>query len=457
MSGSILSISFLVLKKECSAMSGSKQKISMLIALIVFFLFPGTVAFGEELILSEPSAILVEMKSGQVLYEKAADLKWSPASTTKIMTALVAMENASLDTKMKASLHAIRSIPADFGLAGIQPDEVMTLNDLLHFCLIISANESANVIAENVSPTGDIDGFIALMNQKAQQLGLSNTHFTNSYGLDNENHYTTARDLSIIARKAMEIPAFREIVIKKTVPLPETNLKKPDDWDKWHNESTNKLLGSVSEYYTQVTGIKTGYTSTAGRCLVFSAINDEGLELLGVILGAQNETILFKESKDLLEYGFKNYKYQTLVSSGEYFGRYDVMDATDNIPVEIQTLGEVTYLLPTSDERLAAEVTTKETLNTPFTAPIQKGQVLGTKTWYYQDQEIGTIELVAMNDIEKTLTAKIRDRVGEIVKDPTLRNILIIGIVVIFALIILRIILRSISRRKNSYRRYYRF
>ncbi len=438
-------------------MSGSKQKISMLIALIVFFLFPGTVAFGEELILSEPSAILVEMKSGQVLYEKAADLKWSPASTTKIMTALVAMENASLDTKMKASLHAIRSIPADFGLAGIQPDEVMTLNDLLHFCLIISANESANVIAENVSPTGDIDGFIALMNQKAQQLGLSNTHFTNSYGLDNENHYTTARDLSIIARKAMEIPAFREIVIKKTVPLPETNLKKPDDWDKWHNESTNKLLGSVSEYYTQVTGIKTGYTSTAGRCLVFSAINDEGLELLGVILGAQNETILFKESKDLLEYGFKNYKYQTLVSSGEYFGRYDVMDATDNIPVEIQTLGEVTYLLPTSDERLAAEVTTKETLNTPFTAPIQKGQVLGTKTWYYQDQEIGTIELVAMNDIEKTLTAKIRDRVGEIVKDPTLRNILIIGIVVIFALIILRIILRSISRRKNSYRRYYRF
>ncbi|NLF52727.1 MAG: D-alanyl-D-alanine carboxypeptidase, partial [Leptolinea sp.] len=139
-------------------MSGAKQKISMMIVLMLLFFFPGTEAFGEELILSEPSAILVEMKSGQVLYEKAADLKWSPASTTKIMTALVAMENSALDAKMKASLHAIRSIPADFGLAGIQPDEVMTLNDLLHFCLIISANESANVIAENVSPTKDIDG-----------------------------------------------------------------------------------------------------------------------------------------------------------------------------------------------------------------------------------------------------------------------------------------------------------
>lgn len=437
-------------------MSGTKQKIRFVIILMLLFLFPGTEAFGEDLILSEPSAILVEMKSGQVLYEKAADLKWSPASTTKIMTALVAMENAALDTKMKASLHAIRSIPADFGLAGIQPDEIMTLNDLLHFCLIISANESANVIAENVSPTKDIDGFIALMNQKAQQLGLSNTHFTNAFGQDNENHYTTARDLSIIARKAMELPAFREIVIKKTVPLPDTNLKKSDDWDKWHNESTNKLLGSVSEYFTQVTGIKTGYTDTAGRCLVFSAINDEGLELVGVILGAQNENILFKESKDLLEYGYQNYKFQTLASSGEFFGRYDVMDAMDNIPVELQTLGEVTYLLPTSAERLAAEVTTKETLNTPFTAPIQKGQVLGTKSWYYQEQEIGTIELVAMNDIEKTLTAKIRDRFRELIKDPLLRNILIISIIVIFALILLRIILRSISRRRNSYRRHYR-
>lgn len=424
--------------------------------LMLFLLFPGIEALGEELILSEPSAILVEMKSGQVLYEKSADLKWSPASTTKIMTSLVAIENAALDTPMKASLNAIRSIPADFGLAGIQPDEIMTLNDLLHFCLIISANESANVIAENVSPARDIDGFVALMNQKAQQLGLSNTHFTNTYGLDNENHYTTARDLSTIARKAMEIPIFREIVIKKTVPLPDTNLKKADDWDKWHNESTNKLLGSISEHYTQVTGIKTGYTDTAGRCLVFSAINDEGLELVGVILGAQNNDILFKESKDLLEYGYKNYKYQALASSGEFFGRYDVMDAMDQIPVDLQTLGEVTYLLPSSAERLATEVTTKETLNTPFAAPVQKGQVLGTKTWFYREQEIGTVQLVAMNDIEKTLTAKIRDRFREIIKDPLLRNILIISVIVVVAFILLRIILRGISRRRNSYHRHYR-
>ncbi len=438
-------------------MSGAKRKISIAMILSLLLLFPGTICFGQELILSEPAAILVEMNSGQVLYEKGADMKWSPASTTKIMTAMVAMENAALDKPMKASLKAIRAIPPDFGLAGIQPDEIMTLSDLLHFCLIISANESSNIIAENISPTGDIDGFVAMMNQKAQQLGLQNTHFTNTFGQDHENHYTTARDLSITARRAMAIPAFRDIVIKKTVPLPETNLKKPDDWDKWHIESTNQLLGSVSEYYTQVTGVKTGYTDSAGRCLVFSAVNDEGLELLGVILGAQNNDILFKESKDLLEYGYINYKYQTLISSGEFYGRFDVVDALDNIPVELHTLGEVTYLLPTAAERLAAEVTIEETLNTPFTAPIQKDQVLGTRKWFYQGQEIGAIQLVAMNDIEKTLTAKIRDRFREIVKDPLLRNILLISVIVVFAFIILRIILRSISRRRKTSRRHYRF
>lgn len=437
-------------------MSGAKQKISIMLILVLLLLFPGFVSHGEELLLSEPTAILMEMKTGQVLYEKNADMKWSPASTTKIMTALVAIENAELDTKMKASTKAIRSIPADYGIAGIQPDEIMTLNDLLHFCLIISANEASNVIAENISPTRDIDGFVAMMNQKVQELGLKNTHFTNTYGLDEENHYSTARDLAITARKAMEHPIFREIVIKKTVPLPETNLKKVDDWDKWHIESTNKLLGSTSEYYTQVTGIKTGYTSTAGRCLVFSAINEDGLELLGVILGAQNNDILFKESKELLEYGYKNYKYQTLISSGEFYGRYEVMDSLDNTPVELETLGSVTYLLPTSAERLAAEVTTEEILNTPFTAPITKGQVLGTKRWFYQGEEIGKIELVAMNDIEKTLSAKIRDRFTEIIQDQKLRTILILAIIAIIALILLRIILRAVSRRRNSYRRHYR-
>jgi len=435
-----------------------KQKISLTIALVLLFLtiIPGTVSFAEEIDLTAKAAFLVDMKTGQVLYEKEADMRWKPASTTKIMTALVALEKASLDTEMKASGNALNSIPSDYGLAGIKIGEIMTMNDLLNFVLIISANEAANVIAENISPSGRIDDFVALMNDKAQELGLKNTHYTNTYGLDQDDHYSSARDLATLAKVAMDNPTFRKIVALKEVPLPDTNLRKSDGWDKWHIETTNKLLKTTSDYYDRVTGIKTGYTGGAGMCLVFSAVNAEGLELLGVILGTESYDILYKESKELLEYGFKNYKTQTLASSGEFYGRYDVVDSLDNIPVDVQTLGQVSHLLPTSKEKLDAEVTFKESLNTPFTAPIEKGQVLGYKTWYYKGEEIGSIQLVAMNDIEKTMQAKIRDKFYELVENNTIRNVLILLGVIIICFIVLRITLKTVSRRRNRYNRRYR-
>ncbi|HEY8421154.1 MAG TPA: D-alanyl-D-alanine carboxypeptidase family protein [Thermoclostridium sp.] len=435
-----------------------KHVICLFIAFVILLPVLGTVSYAEEEIeLTAKAAILVEMETGQVLYEKNPDIRWSPASTTKIMTALIALENGDLNTKMRASANAINSIPLDYGIAGIKVGEELTLNDLLHFVLIISANEASNVIAENLSPTGRIDGFVEMMNKEAERLGLKNTHFTNSYGLDEDDHYSSARDLATMAREAMKYPVFREIVAKKVVPLPDTNLRTSNQWENWHIESTNKLLNSTSQYYDRVTGIKTGYTGKAGRCLVFSAINREGLELVGVILGTETYDILFRESQELLEYGYKNYKIQTLVSSGEYYGRYEVVDAVDNIPVDIQMMGEVTHLLPISSDKLQTSVTVKETLNTPFVAPIEKGQVLGTKTWYYNGEEIGSVQLVAMNDIEKTMAAKIRDKVIELVNNKKLRIISMAVVIVIFAFLLLRIILRSISRRRNYNRRHYRF
>lgn len=445
-------------KGECfRVMYRLKQTLTLFILLVFLFSVSGTVSFAEEIELTAKAAILVEMESGQVLYEKNADMRWAPASTTKIMTAIVALENADINTKMKASSNAINSIPRDYGIAGIRTGEELTLNDLLHFVLITSANEASNVIAENIS--GSIQGFVDLMNKEAERLGLKNTHFTNTYGLDDDDHYSSARDLSIMAREAMKFPVFREIVGKKVVPLPDTNLRKSNQWDNWHIESTNKLLNSTSQYYERVTGIKTGYTGKAGRCLVFSAINSEGLELVGVILGTETYDILFKESQELLEYGYKNFKYQTLASTGEYFGRYEVVDAVDNIPVDIQISGEVTHLLPVSPEKLQQTVTTKETLDIPFVAPISKGQVLGTKTWYYNGEEIGTVQLIAMNDIEKTMAAKIRDKITELVNDKKLRLIVISIAVLIFVFIVLRIVLKGISRRRKRYynRRYYRY
>lgn len=431
--------------------------ISLFVLCAVLLPFLGTVSYGEEIDLTAKAAILVEMETGQVLYEKNADTRWSPASTTKIMTALVALENGDLSTEMKASANAINSIPLDYGIAGIKVGEVLTLNDLLHFVLIISANEAANVIAENISPTGTIDGFVDLMNKEAERLGLKNTHFTNAYGLDDENHYSSARDLATMAREAMKNPTFRDIVGKKVVPLPDTNYRTSEQWENWHIESTNKLLSSTSQYYDHVTGIKTGYTENAGRCLVFSAVDKEGLELVGVILGTDSYDTLFKESQALLEYGYRNYKVQTLIQDGKYYGRYEVIDAVDNTPVDIQVKGEVSHLLPTSEEELNAALKVEENLETPLTAPIEKDQVLGSITWYYNGEEIGSVDLVAMNAVEKTMAAKIRDKINELINNKKLRFIAIIIVILIVFFIILRIILKGISRRRNYKRRHYRF
>ena len=229
-------------------MANLKQKTIPILVSLLILITGVTVSFAEDFDISAPIAILVELETGQVLYEKNADQRWAPASTTKIITALTALENTPLDKEMKASRNAINSIPSDYGIAGIRPGEILAFQDLLNFVLIISANEASNVIAENVVPSGNISDFIDLMNKKAEELGLKNSHFTNTYGLDEDNHYTTARDLAIASREAMKYPIFRQIVALTEVPLPDTNLRKSDGWDRWHIESTNRLLKSRSDY-----------------------------------------------------------------------------------------------------------------------------------------------------------------------------------------------------------------
>lgn len=404
--------------------------------------------------LTAKAYILVDMETGQVLAEKNADERRSPASTTKIMTALVALENADLEDEMTASENAINSVPYDYVKAGIKVGEILKFKDLLDLMMITSANEASNIIAENTARDGTMEGFTALMNQKAAELGLTGTHFTNSSGKEEESHYTTARDLATIARAAMQIEAFREVVGRRDFKMPDTNFRKSNEWQAGHLTYTNELLASRSKYYSRVTGIKTGYTEKAGLCLVSSAVNPDGLELIAVVLGTENKTLQFEESQKLLEYGFKNFGKRELVPKGKFVDRFEVADAVDGKKLDVITNGSLSYIVPLDEEELNKVLTAKQTFYEPFAAPIAQGQVVGMMEYFYNHKSIGSVELVANDAIEKTTIAILRDKYKEIISDERF----IFGVkaagIAIAAIIILGFILRIIKRRNNRRKRY---
>jgi D-alanyl-D-alanine carboxypeptidase len=204
-----------------------------------------------------------------------------------------------------------------------------------------------------------------------------------------------------------------------------------------------------------VTGIKTGYTDLAGLCLVSSAVNPDGLELISVVLGAEDKTHQFEDSQKLLEYGFKNFSYQQLVKKGEYVDRFEVEDSVDGKKVEIITNNELSYILPLDEEIRTVNLKIIKTYNEPFIAPITQGQPVGKIEYAYKGQSIGSVELVAKEAIEKTTIAILRDKYKEIINDERFIFGVKAAVIIIIAIIILGFILRFLNRRKRRRNSYY--
>lgn len=271
---------------------------------------PATNALQMEKMLLEPgevvepdlvavAAFLMDPDTGDILYEKNADQPLPMASTTKIMTAIVAMENASLNEQVTISNSASGVGESSVWL---EEGEVLSVEQLLYALLVQSANDAAAALAEFVG--GSEAGFLEMMNQKAVDLGAENTHFANPHGLDQEGHYSSARDLAIIAEYAMREPLFREIVKSDGYQIP------------WPGHPWNRVLENhnrLLEMYPYATGIKTGYTFGAGRCLVASALK-EGRELISVILNSDD---YWNETIQLMEYGFGSFSRVEYAYSGQ--------------------------------------------------------------------------------------------------------------------------------------------
>ena len=403
---------------------------------------------AQPLNIDAKSYILIDSKTGYVICEHNADEKLYPASTTKIMTAILGIENAQPEDIMTVSQYAIDNIGPGGMHIGLLPGEQLAFKDLLNALMVRSANETAYVIAENIGPT--VDDFVKKMNERAKELGALNTNFVNPCGMDTyekeKYHLTTARDLALMSKYAMTLPLFRETVKKSTCTIPPTNK---------HDEevilaSTNKLFQAKykSEYYTEVTGIKTGYTNRALFTLVASAINEDGMELISVILGCPSDAI-YQYTKELLEYGFKNYSQKNIIAANTYVTSVSVADASFNPNLDLVAEEDFKCILP-NDPDAFDTVTKNIKVKDNITAPIQKGAVLGSVEFVKDGFTLGEINLIASRNIEKMVpTPEPSQKIISTFGKSKFSKVLINLFFVIVGFLLLRMTLRKISRRRR--------
>ena len=305
-------------------------------------------------VINSTSAILYDRTSKRILYGKDIYRELPNASTTKILTAIVAYENGNLNDVVTISKNAIN---VGGSKIKFRVGDKISLNDLLIGLLMRSGNDSAIAIAEHIG--GNVEDFCEMMNEKAFELGAKNTHFTSPHGLDDEEHYSCAYDLAIIADYALNIPVIANIVSKKTASI------KINDYYK-ELANTNEMLS----YYPGADGVKTGYTGDAGRCLVTSATKDNW-QLISVVLGCSTKKQRTIESTQLLNYGFQN---------------YELIDVFELIPQEVKIHIDKSkrgnYYIPVSgkylypmkkDEIIIAQFTPKDGLIAPIRANSQIG------------------------------------------------------------------------------------
>ncbi len=374
-------------------------KVLIVLTLTIFVLIGNIGTFGTYVLanntnsgpdINAESALLIDNKTNKVLYSKDMNRRMFPASTTKILTAILVLENHSLDEKVTASYNAVMTIPSGYSTASIQIDEVLTVEQLLELLLVHSANDAANVLAEYTG--GSIDSFVAMMNTKINELGLSDTHFTNPYGLQDNNHYTTAHDLAIIMQYCLKNDDFRKIAGQASCAIPSTNKSEPRKYS-----STNELLiAGNSNYYPNLIAGKTGYTSEAGECLVSAAYNDN-LELVGVILNSNNR---FKDTRSLYNYGYTNFSIKNIVNEKDIITNVEVKNATkDTKNLNLLVSEDIPVLANNSDD--LSKIEPQITLNSDIKAPIEDGQVLG-KVSYSVNGITYSTDLIAANNVEKS-------------------------------------------------------
>lgn len=437
-----------------------KIKFIFILSILPILLLPINAQAVEHIDIDAKAALLADAETGEIFYSKDIYEKLYPASITKIMTALLVLEacergEVSLTDMVVASDTFQEGLIWDGTTQNIQPGEIMSLEDLLYCLIVTSANEACNIVAEHVTG-GSVSKFVELMNARAAELGCTNTSFTNTSGIPDENHYTTAYDIYLITREALEHQDFVRICNTVYKEIPATNISEARKL-----RTTNSLIVPESEkyYYKYAKGIKTGSTNAAGFCLVSSADKD-GMKLISVILGAEaekqeDESYLIKsftETKRLFEWFYNNYSQKHILKAGELISQVPVELGEDADSVVVRANGSLSLILPKEvnpEDFTRKVVIYSETENAPpLQAPVYEGQVLGEISFTYMDKTYGPFQLVANTDVSLSKLAFIKAKISDTLKRPIARIIIAAAVIVIVLYIILIIRYNALRKKR---------
>ena len=406
------------------------------------------------------AALLVDLDSGTILYRVNYEMPCQPASLTKVMTILLALEavergEVTMDTIITAGLDCQNGMGDDSSSVYIVAGEQMTLRDLLYCAAVSSGNDACNVIASYLG--NGIPNFVDRMNSRAAELGCTNTRFVDPNGLSNDN-ITTAYDLYRITKQALQHPEFMEICDATAYTVPATNLNPSREL-----KNSNALISPDGIYgagylYEDAHGIKTGYTRAAGYCLISTAERN-GMRLLAIVMGCDGPYLLetdtrynFVNSAILYDWAFDNFTTRTIVSTDEVLEYVDVKLADGDARVGLKPVSSVTLTLPNNVEPGSEDIQI-HLINEELTAPIEAGTELGVAQIFYNGNKLATVTLISANSVDLNHWGYLKQNLREVLSRPAVLIVIILLVLLIAAYLALVTRYRRLRRKHLKQRR----
>lgn len=398
------------------------------------------------------NAVIYNIDFGTVMYEENADAPVYPAGTVKIMTALIALEHFN-DTGEKITVTEEMLADAAGSSTGFEPGEILTAEQILAALIISNANDAAHILAFAVA--GNTESFVELMNSRAAEIGMENTVYTNVSGLHDPGMTTTARDVMLVSAEVLKYRLYEDLASTASYIIPATNLSAERTL-----RNRNYFVSSfynLNYYRESVSGMSCSYTGEAGTCLSLTGANSEGLRFIAVVMGANEpaepeDGVIYacEDALELLSWAYSAYDHFTLVGTGDLICEIPVslssgVDYVIALPSE-----KITAFLP-ADTDLSAELRIDYTLTSEsLAAPVVKGQIVGSLTAYVGDLEVGSVDLIAKNNVDRSMWLSLLAQITGIFTHPIVIALIVLAVLLVILYVILMAV--HISRRNNRVR-----